>query len=167
MVSGPEEAQAHCRPVLEAMGKFIYNAGPEPGQGMALKMINQMLMGIHEVAASEAMVLATKVGIDPELVYDLVSHGTGDSWAFRNRMDRLMARDFSCKGALEILHKDLGIVLAAAQETKTPLFLAPMAYQAYQAAMVAGLAREDDTAVAKVYEQLAGVRVQRQQAPDQ
>lgn len=161
MVSGPEAAVAHCRPVLEAMGKYIYNAGPEPGQGQALKMINQMLMGIHEVAASEAMVLATKVGIDPELVYDLVCHGTGDSWAFRNRMDRLMARDFACKGALEILHKDLGIVLAAAQEAKSPLLLTPMAYQAYQAAMVAGLAREDDTAVAKVYEQLAGIEVHR------
>lgn len=161
MVSGPEAAQAHCRPVLEAMGKFIYNAGSEPGQGMALKMINQMLMSIHELAASEAMVLATKCGIDPELVYDLVSHGTGDSWAFRNRMDRLMARDFSCKGALEILHKDLGIVLAAAQETRTPLLLTPITYQAYQAAMVAGLAREDDTAVAKILEQLAGVEVRK------
>jgi len=159
MLGGAEDAVEAVRPVLEAMGKYLYYAGPEPGAGQALKMINQMLMGIHEVAASEAMVLAMKAGLDPELVYDVISHGTGDSWAFRNRADRLMARDFSCKGALEILHKDLGIVLAAAQETKTPLLLTPLAYQLYQAAMAAGLAREDDTAVAKVLEQMAGVQV--------
>jgi 3-hydroxyisobutyrate dehydrogenase len=110
------------------------------------------------------MVLATKLGLDPELVYEVISHGTGDSWAFRNRMDRLMARDFTNRGALEILHKDLGIVLETARETQTPLLLTPMAYQAYQASMVAGRAREDDSAVAKVLEQLAGVEVKKRPA---
>ncbi len=157
MLGGKQEAVEAARPALEAMGKFLYYAGPEPGAGQSLKMINQMLMGIHEVAAMEAMTLATKAGLDPELVYEVISHGTGDSWAFRNRVDRLMARDFTNRGALEILHKDLGIVLEAARVTKTPLLLAPMAYQAYQMGMVAGLAREDDSAVGKVYEMMADV----------
>ncbi len=161
MLSGPPEAIEAARPVLETMGKHLYYAGEEVGSGQALKMINQMLMSIHEVAASEAMVLAAKLGLDPELVYEVISHGTGDSWAFRNRVDRLMARDFTNRGALEILHKDMGIVLEAARDTKTPLLLAPMAYMAYQAGMVAGLAREDDSAVAKVLEQLAGVEVKK------
>jgi len=164
MLGGTAEAVKAARPVLESMGKYLYHAGEEIGSGQSLKMINQMLMSIHEVAASEAMVLAMKLGLDAELVYDVISHGTGDSWAFRNRMDRLMARDFTNRGALEILHKDLGIVLETARETKTPLLLTPITYQAYQASMVAGRAREDDSAVAKILEQLAGVEVKKRSA---
>jgi 3-hydroxyisobutyrate dehydrogenase len=164
MLGGTAEAVEAARPVLEAMGKYLYYAGAEVGSGQSLKMINQTLMGIHEVAASEAMVLATKLGLDPELIYEVISHGTGDSWAFRNRVDRLMARDFTNRGALEILHKDLGIVLEAARDAKMPLLLTPMAYLAYQAGMVAGLAREDDSAVAKILEQLAGVEVKKRPA---
>ncbi len=164
MLGGPPEAVEAARPVLESLGKHLYYAGGEVGSGQALKMINQMLMSVHDVAASQAVVLATKLRLDPELVYEVISHGTGDSWAFRNRVDHLMARDFTNRGMLEILHKDLGILLETARDTKTPLLLTPTAYLAYQAGMVTELAREDDSAVAKVLEHLAGVEVKKRPA---
>lgn len=161
MVGGPQDVLEECRPVLQAMSTNIYHAGAEVGAGQTLKMVNQMLVGVHEVAAAEAMVLGMKAGIDPDLLYDVVSRSAGDSWIFRNRMERVIARDFSSKGALEILLKDLGIVLSAAQELQMPLLLAPVAYQVYQMAAVAGLANEDDSAVVKVIEGLAGAEVRK------
>lgn len=165
MVGGPASVLEAARPVLQAMGSKIFHIGPAVGSGQMLKAINNMLLSIAEVAAAEAMVLGVKAGIDPQLLYDVICTSSGDSWAFRHRMDRLLARDFSTKGALEILVKDLGIVLAAAQELHMPLLLAPVAYQVYQMGMVAGLGREDDAAVAKVIEGLAGVEVRR--APEE
>jgi 3-hydroxyisobutyrate dehydrogenase len=159
MIGGPSDVLEACRPVLESMGTNIYHIGNEVGAGQAVKNINNMLLGIQEVAASEAMVLGVKAGIDPRLLYEVICHSTGESWAFRNRMDRVIARDFSTKGALDILVKDLGIALSMATNLQMPLFLAPMALQVYLAGMAAGLGEEDDSAVAKAIEALAGVEV--------
>jgi 3-hydroxyisobutyrate dehydrogenase-like beta-hydroxyacid dehydrogenase len=164
MVGGSGEVLEQCRPVLEAMGTYIYHVGSEVGSGQTLKLINNMLLGIQEVAASEAMVLGMKAGIDPKLLYEAVCQSTGVSWAFQNRMDRVLSRDFSCKGALDILVKDLSLALSMAIDLQTPLLLAPIALQAYQAAMVIGLAKQDDSAVALAIEKMAGIQIDTQRA---
>lgn len=159
MVGGPSEALNACRPVLETMATNIFHIGPQVGLGQAAKNINNMLLGIQEVGASEAMVLGVKAGIDPRLLYEVITHSTGDSWAFRNRMDRVITRDFETRGALEILVKDLGIALSMADDLEMRLMLAPIALKAYQEAMASGLGEEDDSAVVKAIEMNAGVEV--------
>lgn len=165
MVGGPGDVLESCRPVLQAMGTTIYHVGKEIGAGQVAKMANNMLCGVNLVAAMEAMVLAVKAGADPQAIYDVVTHSTGNSLCFENRINRVMERDFtSLKGALRTLHKDMGIVMTVASELQVPLMLAPLSYQLYQRAMLDGLDREDDTAVAKVIERLAGVEVRKAEA---
>ena len=122
-------------------------------------MINQHLAGVHIVAAVEAIALAARCGVDPALVFDVISHSAGRSWMFENRVPHVLKRDFSPLSAVDIFVKDLGIVLEAGYEQRFPLPIAAAAHQQFLAAAAAGLGREDDSAVVKVYEKLAGIEV--------
>lgn len=166
MVGGAIDVLEKCKPVLEAMANRIYHVGCEIGSGETLKLINNMLLGIQEVAASEAVVLGVKAGVDPQLLYDVICDSTGDSWAFRNRMNRVLSRDFSCKAALDILVKDLTLAVSMAADVRMPLMLGPVALQVYQMAMVDGLAKMDDSAVAMAIEKIAGTQIETEAIPN-
>ncbi|MHB0871535.1 MAG: NAD-binding protein [Chloroflexota bacterium] len=98
-------------------------------------------------------------GMDVRLLCEIVSHGTGDSWMFRNRADRTMAGDFETKGQLDIFQKDLGIVLETADQLHLPLLLSAAARQWVMMGVAEGYAGEDDSAVVKVREKFSGVKV--------
>lgn len=162
MVGGPDDVLERCRPILAAMGSSIYHVGPEIGSGQAVKMVNSILCSIHTVAAAEAMTMGVKLGVDPEVIYEVITHSVGDSVIFRNNMRAVIARDFMCnKAALRTQHKDLGIAVTAASEAQVPLLLTSVVYQLHQKAMADGLGGEDNTAVMKVVESLAGVQIKR------
>jgi 3-hydroxyisobutyrate dehydrogenase len=164
MVGGPAEILESCRPVLQAMGSLVRHVGPRIGDGQVVKMCNNMLVGIHYIAAAEAMALGVKAGVDPQAIDDVVTQSTGNSVSFETRVETLMARDFSrWKGALRTLHKDMGIVLTEAAELHVPMFLAPVVYQFFQKAMISGWEGQDDTAVFKVIEEITGVEIRRKE----
>jgi 3-hydroxyisobutyrate dehydrogenase len=159
MASGPAEAFAAAEPVLSGYSQKVYRLGDRPGAGSTVKMINQHLAGVHIVAAVEAIALAARCGVDPALVFDVISHSAGRSWMFENRVPHVLKRDFTPLSAVDIFVKDLGIVLEAGYEQRFPLPIAAAAHQQFLAAAAAGLGREDDSAVVKVYEKLAGIEV--------
>ena len=159
MASGPEAAFAAADGALAAMAGRVYRFGDEPGMGSTMKMINQHLAGIHIVAACEALALAARAGLDPEAAFEVVTNSAARSWMLENRGAHILSRDFTPLSAVEIFVKDLGIVLDAARDLRFPLPLAAAAHQQYLAAAAAGLGREDDSAVVKVYEKLAGIEV--------
>jgi 3-hydroxyisobutyrate dehydrogenase len=159
MASGPAEAFAAAEKVLNAIAETVFRLGSEPGIGSTMKMINQLLAGVHIVAACEAMALAARAGMDPELVYRVITRSAGNSWMFENRVPHILARDFTPLSAVEIFVKDLGIVLDSAREWRFPLPLAAAAHQQYLAAAAMGLGRQDDSAVVRVFETLAGIEV--------
>ena len=125
----------------------------------AVKMINQLLVGVHVVAAAEGIALAARAGADPKMVYEVITHGAGNSVAFENRIPHILAEDYSPRGLLEIFIKDLGIVSDASRALRFPVPMASAALQQFLAAAAAGYARSDGGAVVKVYEQLSGVDV--------
>ena len=159
MASGQPAAFEKTQPVLIALAERVYRLGDECGPGSTVKMINQLLAGVHIAAAAEAMAFGVKAGADPQQLYEVISNSAGASWMFQNRVPHMLAGDFTPLSAVEIFVKDLGIVLESGQEIRFPLPLAAAAHQLYLMAAAAGLGREDDSAVVKIFERLADVEV--------
>jgi 3-hydroxyisobutyrate dehydrogenase len=151
MSSGSPEAYAKCQPVLEAIAGKIYRLGDEVGPGSVVKMVNQLLAGVHIAAAGEAMALAIRAGADPEQVYEVITNSAGNSWMFQNRVPHILAADYTPLSAVNIFIKDLGIVLDYAKKNVFPLPLSATAHQMYLQASAAGHGLEDDSAVIKMF----------------
>jgi 3-hydroxyisobutyrate dehydrogenase len=138
------------------MASKVYELGPTVGTGAAFKMINQLLAGIHIAAACEAISLAAKQGLDLNMVYEVITASAGNSWMFENRIPHVLSGDYSPLSAIEIFVKDLGIVQDMARAERHPAPIAAAALQMYLAAAGAGMGRDDDASVARIYAQLSG-----------
>lgn len=159
MASGPKEAFAKAEAVLSAIAAKVYRLGDVPGMGSKVKMINQLLAGVHIAAACEAVALGIRAGADPRVLYEVISNSAGSSWMFQNRVPHILEGDYTPLSAVNIFVKDLGIVLDSARKMAFPLPLTAAAHQLYLAAAGAGLGGEDDSAVVKVYQQLSGIQL--------
>jgi 3-hydroxyisobutyrate dehydrogenase len=151
MTAGRPEAYAKIGGALEAMASTVYRLGDRAGNGSRVKIINQLLAGVHIAAAAEAMALGIRQGVDPQALYDVITHSAGNSWMFENRMPHVLAGDWTPLSAVDIFVKDLGLVLDAARASKFPLPLASTAHQMFMHASSAGFGREDDAAVIKTF----------------
>ena len=151
MASGTAEVFAKCEAVFKAIATKVYRLGDAPGAGSRIKMINQLLAGVHIAAAAEAMALGIKAGADPEVLYEVICNSAGGSWMFQNRVPHILAGDYAPLSAVNIFVKDLGIVLDAARKSAFPLPLTATAHQMFLMAAAAGLGAEDDSAVVKIY----------------
>ncbi|MDQ0989224.1 L-threonate dehydrogenase [Streptomyces sp. V3I7] len=151
MTSGSAAAYALAGPVLEAMSSTVYRLGESAGLGSRVKVVNQLLAGVHIAAAAEAMALGIKAGVPAEALYEVITHSAGNSWMFENRMAHVLAGDYSPLSAVDIFVKDLGIVLDSARPERFPLPLAATAHQMFLQASASGLGAEDDSAVIKIF----------------
>lgn len=151
MASGAETAFARLRPVLDAAADKVYRIGAEIGLGATVKVIHQLLAGVHIAAGAEAMALAARAGIPLDLMYDVVTHAAGNSWMFENRMKHVVDGDYAPRSAVDIFVKDLGLVTETGRALKFPLPLASAAFAMFLNASNAGFGREDDSAVIKTF----------------
>ena len=151
MTAGTPAAYARCGGALDAMAAKVYRLGDRAGAGSKVKIINQLLAGVHIAAAAEAMALGLREGVDPAALYEVITHSAGNSWMFENRMAHVLAADYTPLSAVDIFVKDLGLVLDTARATKFPLPLASTAHQMFMQASSAGFGREDDSAVIKIF----------------
>jgi len=151
MTAGRPEAYARCGAVLDAMAARVYRLGDRAGPGSRVKVINQLLAGVHIAAAAEAMALGLREGVDAAALYDVITHSAGSSWMFENRMPHVLDGDYTPRSAVDIFVKDLGLVLDMARGTNFPLPLASTAHQMFMQASSAGHGREDDAAVIKIF----------------
>jgi 3-hydroxyisobutyrate dehydrogenase len=158
ITGGPPEAFAACKDLFDAMGKNVFHMGPL-GSGLAMKLINNMLLQIQVVAIAEGMVLGTKAGLDPARIIEVLRVSTGASMAVERSGTRMVARDFSPSGTTDISYKDQEVETALAKALGVPMMLANVTQQFYQMARAAGYGKEDGSAVVKVVERLAGVTV--------
>ena len=159
MASGSEAAFARAAPVLDAMAGKIWRLGEAPGAGSTVKMINQLLAGVHIAAAGEAMALGIRAGADPQTLFDVISTSAGNSWMFQNRVPHVLAGDDTPRSTIDIFVKDLGIVLDAGQALRFPLPLASAAHQLFLAVSAAGHGQRDDAFVIRFWQALAGLRL--------
>lgn len=159
MASGNEAHFTQAAAVLDAMAEKVYRLGVAPGAGSSFKLVNQHLAGVHIAAAAEAMALGIRMGLDPEILYEVITHSAGNSWMFENRVPHILAGDYTPASAVDIFVKDLGIVHTTGRELTLPLPIASTALQQFTAASAAGHGGEDDAAVIKVYEHLSGFKL--------
>ena len=151
MASGAPDAFARCDAVFAAIAAKVYRLGDAPGAGSTVKMVNQLLAGVHIAAAGEAMALAIRAGADPKQVFEVISNSAGNSWMFSNRVPHILANDYTPLSAVDIFVKDLGIVLDYARKDVFPLPLSATAHQMFLQAAAAGYGRDDDSSVIKIF----------------
>ncbi|CAN7257131.1 NAD(P)-dependent oxidoreductase [Variovorax sp. LjRoot290] len=151
MTAGKPAAFERCEGLLEAMAAKVYRLGDRAGNGSKVKIINQLLAGVHIAAAAEAMALGLREGVDAASLYEVITNSAGNSWMFENRMAHVLKADYTPLSAVDIFVKDLGLVLDTARASKFPLPLASTAHQMFMQASTAGFAKEDDSAVIKIF----------------
>ncbi|MGE4534111.1 L-threonate dehydrogenase [Halomonas sp.] len=157
MASGDAGAFEKAEPVLDAMAATVYRLGDSAGVGSSMKLVNQLLAGVHIATAAEAMALGIRLGLDPETVYEVITHSAGNSWMFENRVPHILKGDYTPLSAVDIFVKDLNLVHETGRDLALPTPVASSALQQFTAARGAGFGREDDAAVIKVYQRLSGI----------
>jgi putative dehydrogenase len=157
MASGAPAAFEKAEMLLEAISGKVYRLGDAVGVGASVKMINQHLAGIHIAAACEAVTLASKLGLDLPTVYEVITASAGNSWMFENRVPHILEGNYTPLSSVEIFVKDLGILQDMARAERYPAPIAAAALQMYLATSGAGMGRDDDTSVARIYAALSGV----------
>jgi len=159
MASGSPQAFAAARAALDAMAGTVYELGEQPGIGSSFKIVNQLLAGVHIAAACEAITFAKSLDLDISRVFDVITKSAGNSWMFENRIPHVIAGDYTPHSAVSIFTKDLGIVSDIGRRQKFPLPIASAALQLFIMTEAAGMGRDDDSSVARLLAQIAGVEL--------
>ena len=159
MASGTADAFKTAAPALDAMAETVFELGDSAGAGSAMKVVNQLLAGVHIAAAAEAMTFGVSQGIDAAKTLEVITECAGTSWMFENRGAHIADGDYTPHSAVDIFVKDLGIVSDVARGSKFSAPLTAAALQQFVAASGAGYGREDDAAVAKIYARNAGLKL--------
>jgi 3-hydroxyisobutyrate dehydrogenase-like beta-hydroxyacid dehydrogenase len=161
MVGGDQAVFDRALPVFQAFGKNIRLCGPV-GAGQVVKLINQLLVGIHTSAIAEAAVFGAAFGADPQVVLDLIGTSFGGSTMMTRNLPRFMSRDFSAATPVALILKDLGLIHDEAKNGGVPLLLGALAEQRFSEARARGFGEEDMAALVKLWEEPAGVTVGRE-----
>ena len=158
MAGGKREVFERCQPVFNAMGKTIVYCGPS-GSGQVVKLCNQVVVGLNNLAMSEALVLAAKAGVAPATMIEAVRAGAGSSWALQNLAPRILDGDFAPGFKIAHQQKDLRLALELADQGHTPLPGTALVHQLFSALEADGMSEEGTQALVKALEKLAGASV--------
>jgi len=162
MVGGPADLFEECKPVLEAMGKNVIHCG-DNGMGEVVKVVNNLIAGVSMAVVAEAYNIGIQAGADPKVMYDVISKSSGSCWAHDKVLpypgvvpSAPVNDDFAPGFMVDLMRKDLGLAMAAAQGLKAPALLASVAHELYGGASNLGYGRRDMSAVLKAVEALTG-----------
>ncbi len=158
MVGGDVEVFQRCRPILAAMGKSIVHVGPN-GMGQTVKLMNQILVVGNLNAVAEALLFAQKSGADLEKAISAVKDGAAGSWQLSNLGPRIVKRDFGPGFMVDLIQKDLKLIMEAAAEMRLPLPVTNLVRQMYYSLQCSGEGRSGTQALVKALERIAGVEV--------
>jgi 3-hydroxyisobutyrate dehydrogenase len=151
MVSGSRAALATVQPLLDVMARNAPVVGTHPGDGQKVKLVNQLLCGVHIAVAAEALAFAEAMGLDAETTWEVIRHGAAASFMLDDRGQRMVHGAFEqVNSALDIFVKDMGLVIDAARHHGYPAPLAGATEQLYLAGRRAGLGRLDDSSVIEI-----------------
>lgn len=156
MVACDDTLFARLTPVLDAVGGKIFHVGKAAGQGAAVKVVNQLLCGVHIAAAAEALALARQAGVDPAMALQILGGSAAASWMLNDRGPRMLEDDPEVTSAVDIFVKDLGLVLEAGRSAKAALPLAAVAHQFFLSTSGRGDGTADDSQVIRAYQLLNG-----------
>ncbi|SNB74131.1 3-hydroxyisobutyrate dehydrogenase [Arboricoccus pini] len=157
LAAGSKRAFTMAGPAIDAMAAKVYELGDAAGTGAAFKMINQLLAGVHIAAACEAISFAARQGLDLARVFEVITGSAGNSWMFENRIPHVLEGDYAPRSAIEIFTKDLGIIADMGRSTQFPTPMAGAALQLFLMTAAAGMGKDDDASVARLFARIAGI----------
>ncbi len=158
MIGGSREVFERTKPFFEPMGKRLYYCGG-PGLGLQAKLSQNLILSNLLIAFNEGMVLATKGGVDPKLMLDILDNSAAKSGLISYKAPFVFRGDFQANFSVKWMHKDIGLMLESGKELKVPLLLTAITNQLFQAAISNGHAEEDICSTIKVLEEIAGTEV--------
>ncbi|KAF3437146.1 hypothetical protein FNV43_RR19899 [Rhamnella rubrinervis] len=160
LASGADDALKATGLVLSALSEKLYVLKGGCGAASVVKMVNQLLAGVHIASGAEAIAFGARLGLNTRTLFDVITNSGGASWMFENRVPHMLDNDYTPYSALDIFVKDLGIVSCECLSRKVPLHVSTVAHQLFLSGSAAGWGRQDDAGVVKVYETLTGVKVE-------
>jgi len=158
MIGGDPAVFERVKPFLDPMGKRLYYCGG-PGMGLQAKLTQNLILSNILMAFNEGMVLATKGGVDPKLMLDILDNSAAKSGLISYKAPFVFRREFEPNFSVKWMDKDISLMLESGQELGVPLLLTGLTHQLFQTAMAAGHADEDICSTVKVLEELVGVEV--------
>src|SRR6185437_5751733 len=161
MIGGDEEVYRRVKPFLEIMGKKFYYCGAA-GMGLQAKLTQNLILCNIMMAFNEGMVLATKGGVDPKLMLEILDNSAAKSGLLSYKAPFVFRRDFATNFSTRWMHKDIGLMMDSGKELEVPLALTGLTQQLFQTAISAGYAEDDFCSTIKVLEELVGVEVKSQ-----
>ena len=161
MIGGDEAVFNKVRPYLEPMGKRLYYCGG-PGMGLQAKLTQNLILSNILMAFNEGMVLATKAGVEPKLMLDILDNSAAKSGLISYKAPFVFRRDFQANFSTKWMDKDVGLALESGKELGVPLLLTGLTRQLFQTAIAAGHAEDDMCSTIQVLEGLAGITVKSQ-----
>ena len=156
MVGGDPTDVERALPYLSAYGGKVIHVGPV-GSGQMVKLVNQILVVVNQLAASEALLFAQMGGLELEPTLDAVVGGAAGSWMLANRGPQMIVRDWTPGFTIDLQQKDLRLVLEAADQIGSPLPGTALVFQLYRALQARGLGAEGNHALVKALEEMVGV----------
>jgi 2-hydroxy-3-oxopropionate reductase len=158
MVGGSEEDFERARPLFEVMGETVTHVGP-PGAGQVVKACNQIVVALTIEAVSEALVLGSEAGVNPEKILEVLSGGLAANKVMEVKREKFLGHDFEPGGKVEFHRKDLRIALEAGREYGVPLPVTALVSQMFEALMAKGRSGWDHSALLTFIEDLAGQEI--------
>lgn len=158
MVGGDAEVFERCKPIFEAMGKNIAHVGSN-GMGQTVKLVNQILVAGNLNAVVEGLVFSQKAGVDLDKAINAIKGGAAGSWQLENLGPRIIKRDFSPGFMVDLMQKDLRLIMETAAAMKTPLPVTSLIHQMYYSLQSSGEGKSGTQALVKALESLADVEV--------
>ena len=158
MAGGPEETFNKVKDILGVMGTSVKLVGPI-GSGNITKLANQIIVALNIAAIGEAMVLATKAGVDPEAVYQAIRGGLAGSTALDAKMPLILNGNFKPGFRIELHIKDLVNALETARELEVPVTLTSQVLEILKSLQADGKGKDDHGGIIQYYEKLAKVQV--------
>jgi 3-hydroxyisobutyrate dehydrogenase-like beta-hydroxyacid dehydrogenase len=160
MIGGSQAAFDRAKPYLQLMGKRFYYCG-STGQGLHAKLTQNLILGNLMEAFAEGMVLATKNGINPELMLDILDNSAAKSSFITFKAPFILSRNFGTAFSTKWLHKDIGLALESAQAGNLPLPVTAVTQQMLQMAIAKGRGDDDICSTIRTLEEWAGVEVKK------
>jgi 3-hydroxyisobutyrate dehydrogenase len=160
MTGGETAIFERCLPVLQAMGKNVIHVGSN-GMGQTVKLVNQILVTGTLNSVAEALIFASKSGVDLEKTIDAVKGGAAGSWQLSNLAPRIIERDFRPGFMIDLLIKDLNLVTGSAEEMGIDLLVTSRIKEMYETLQAEGEGKNGTQALIKALENLTGVRVEK------
>ncbi|WP_054710043.1 NAD(P)-dependent oxidoreductase [Bacillus sp. JCM 19041] len=128
MCGGDQDTFERAYPILQSYGGYIVRVG-DIGSGTTVKLLNNMLIGVHQSALAECYVMAEKAGVDPAIAYEVIKRSAGFSKSMDWAVDAILDREFDARFSIDLLHKDIGLALSLAEELEMPLDIVKLGAQ--------------------------------------